>query len=79
MRLVIWSMIVLLVLLHQWDGYRDDPRLVAGMLPAAMVYHMGISLAACLLWWCATIWAWPNRVLATDPAATPPEPEESAE
>jgi hypothetical protein len=62
MKHLVWTLLILLVVLHQAGWFRDDPTLVFGFLPAALAYHAGISLAAAGVWWLATRYAWPEGV-----------------
>ncbi len=61
MRWLVAVLIVLLVLLHQdyWNWHRRD--LVAGALPATLVWHMGLSLLASAAWYVATVVCWPRE------------------
>ena len=59
MKHVVWTLIALLIVLHQDVWFWDDRRLVFGFLPVSLAYHMALSLAAAAVWWLATIFAWP--------------------
>lgn len=82
MQLVVWSLLILLTVLHQirW-GWPAD-ALAGGAVPAALVYHAGLSVAAAFVWYLATRYAWPIDADALPPAETgsPTEagPEETA-
>ncbi len=58
-KLLVWSLIGLLVVLHQdiWFWGSDD--LLFGFLPVALGYHAAISLAASAVWLLAVNVAWP--------------------
>ncbi len=60
MKYVIWIGIALLLILHQDFWLWNDGSLVFGFLPVGMAYQIGISLAAALLWWLATLFCWPD-------------------
>lgn len=53
--------VVLLIILRQdpWFWHRDT--LLGGILPIALAWQVGISIAAALLWYTATRVAWPDE------------------
>lgn len=59
-RTVIWLAVILLIILHQdfwfWDTYEP---LVFGFMPIGLAYHVGISIAAAIVWFCATKYCFP--------------------
>lgn len=59
MKLVVWILLLLLIILHQDFWFWTDDTLVAGFLPIGLAYHVGLSLAASVVWWLATRYAWP--------------------
>lgn len=59
MHFVVWGLVVLLLLIHQDFWFWDDPTLVFGFMPVALLYHAGISVAASITWYLATLYAWP--------------------
>ena len=59
MKYLVWTLIVLLVVFHQDYWQWDDGRLMFGFLPYALAYHIGVSLAAAVLWTLATKYCWP--------------------
>jgi len=59
MKKVVWGLVILLVILHQDIWFWDDSRLVFGFIPITLLYHSGISLSAGIVWYLATIYAWP--------------------
>ena len=65
MKFVIWILVPLLILLHQADPYRSDGKLLLGVLPVSLMYHVCISLAAGLTWYLATRFAWPADLEVT--------------
>ena len=67
MKIAIWVLILLLLILHHDFWNWNDSTLVAGFLPIGMAYHIGISIAASVVWYLATIFAWPDDV-TVDPA-----------
>lgn len=60
MKYLIWIGIAGLLLLHQDFWFWDDASLWFGFMPVGMAYHVGISLAAAILWWLATKFCWPE-------------------
>ncbi len=69
---IVVALLVLLIVLHQdyWNWYRTD--LVAGAVPWTLMWHMGLSLAAAVVWWLATRWCWPQG--DSDPSGTEQSP-----
>ncbi len=49
----------LLLILHQDYWFWTNKTLVFGILPMGLFWHIGISIAAALLWFMATRIAWP--------------------
>ena len=69
MKIVVWSLVVLLVILHQDNWFWDDGALLFGWAPVTLVYHAGISLAAAIVWFMATRFCWPTFDDAADPSS----------
>lgn len=69
MKNLIWLLVVLLLVLHHDFWLWNNAYLVGGFLPIGMAYHIGISMAASVLWYLATIYAWPDDVAVEAPAA----------
>ncbi|MBI1387805.1 MAG: DUF3311 domain-containing protein [bacterium] len=61
-RTVIWTLAVVLAVLHQDFWYWDDRSLWFGFIPVGLGYHMLYSLATAALWAAAVVWAWPSEV-----------------
>lgn len=63
MKKVVVVLLVLLAVLHQdfWHWNRIDP-LVFGFIPIGLAYHIGISIAAAILWALAVHYCWPKNV-----------------
>ena len=55
-----WIAVIALIVLHQdfwfWDTYEP---LVFGFLPIGLAYHVGLSIAAAIVWFLATKFCWP--------------------
>ncbi len=67
MKYAIWGLVLLLIILHQDLWFWDDATLVFGFMPIGLLYHAGISVAAAVTWYLATLYAWP-----IDPAEDAP-------
>ena len=74
MKYVVWSLVVLLVILHQDYWNWDNGTLDFGFLPRALTYHVGISIAAAAAWLLAIHFCWPEGTDAERSSA----PEDSA-
>ena len=55
------ALIVLLFFLHQDFWLWDSQRIVWGVLPIGLVYHLAFSVAAAVVWAIATKTLWPSR------------------
>ena len=62
MRRVAWGLVLLLIVLHQDFWNWSDGNLLFGIAPAGLVYHVGLSLAAGLVWWLVVRAAWPQNL-----------------
>ncbi|MFG0263156.1 MAG: DUF3311 domain-containing protein [Novipirellula sp. JB048] len=62
MKYVVWGLILVLVIIHQdvWNWGND--RLVFGFIPFTLAYHAGISIAASMAWFLATLYIWPQHL-----------------
>ncbi len=60
MKYAIWFLVIALLIAHQDNWLWDDDTLVFGFMPAGILYHAGISVAAAVVWFLATIFAWPT-------------------
>jgi len=63
MRYVVWLLVVALIILHQDLWYWDDRTLVWGFMPITLLWQGGISVGAALVWFLATIFAWPEDLI----------------
>ncbi len=68
MKNTIWGLLLLLAVLHQDVWFWEDSTLILDFLPIGMAWHIGISLAAAVLWVLATKYCWPNLVTDENPA-----------
>jgi hypothetical protein len=60
--------IISLYVLHQdfWF-WRTARPLVFGFLPVGLAYHGAYCVAAAMLMWALTTWAWPRQLEGEDP------------
>lgn len=65
MKYVIWLLVLALVIVHQDIWFWNDETLVFGFIPIGLAYHAGISIAASIVWFLATIFAWPKALEGT--------------
>ncbi|QEG00122.1 hypothetical protein Mal15_41910 [Stieleria maiorica] len=77
MKYLVWGLVVLLVILHHDLWNWDNDRLVLGFLPVTLAYHAGISVAASIVWFMATKFAWPNDLEEMTESATTAEEAEA--
>lgn len=59
MKYFVWFLILALMILHQDLWNWTDDRLVFGFMPVGLAYHVGLSLAAAIVWLLAVMFAWP--------------------
>lgn len=62
MKKSFWVLILALILLHQDFWFWDSTTLVGGFMPIGLAYHVGISLAATLLWLSVCLFSWPEEL-----------------
>jgi len=67
MKRFVYGLLVLLAILHQdfWFWNRIEP-LVFGFIPIGLAYHIGVSIAAGVLWALAVHYCWPHEVDVAD-------------
>ncbi len=63
MRYVVWLLVVALIILHQDLWFWDDRTLVWDFMPITLLWQGGISVGAALVWFLATIFAWPSDLI----------------
>jgi hypothetical protein len=61
-RNIVWTVVVLLAILHQDFWLWGDKTLLFGFLPIGLAYHIGFSIAAGLTWAFAVKFAWPAHI-----------------
>lgn len=62
MKLVIWLLVAALIVMHQDFWNWNSEKMFLGFLPVGLYYHMGISIAAAIVWWFACTFAWPKGI-----------------
>ena len=62
MKYVVGGLVVLLLILHQDNWFWDRPTLIFGFMPVGLLYHAGISVAACIVWYLAIKFCWPHHL-----------------
>ena len=67
MKKIVFGLLILLALLHQdyWWWNSIEP-LVFGFIPIGLAYHIGVSIAAGILWALAVHYCWPRDVDVPD-------------
>jgi uncharacterized membrane protein (DUF485 family) len=70
MKRLVWGLVLLLIVLHQDVWFWDSTWLVGGVVPVALAWHMGVSVAAAVTWWLATIYCWPAELEEASQPAT---------
>ena len=59
MKYLVVVLVLALVALQQDHWLWHNDTLVLGFLPIGLAYHLGISVAAAVVWYVATRVAWP--------------------
>lgn len=62
MKYLIWILVIVLLIAHQDNWNWNDDRMVLGFMPVGLAYHVGISLAAGIVWFLACVFAWPKSL-----------------
>lgn len=75
MKHVVWLLVLLLIILHQDNWFWTDASLVFGFLPVGLFYHAGISVAAGVTWYLATLYCWPKELAKIEKTYEAPTPE----
>lgn len=68
MHRIFWYLILILIVLHQDVWLWEKTDLVGGIIPIGLAYHIGISLAATLLWLAVVLFSWPKELDEDGPA-----------
>lgn len=63
LKYLIWMLVGVLIVLHQDYWQWDDATLDFGFLPRALTYHVGISIAAAIVWVLAVQFCWPDATI----------------
>ncbi len=70
MKYVIWTMVVVLIILRQDNWLWENDKLVFGFMPIGLLSQIGISIGAAIVWYLATIYAWPAELEHVDDTKT---------
>jgi hypothetical protein len=83
MKYAIWILVILLLILHQDNWLWDNSTLLFGFMPITLLFHAGISIAAGVVWYLATLYCWPPDLEyakdAQDPLQTAAEAQGDSE
>ncbi|MDA1055397.1 MAG: DUF3311 domain-containing protein [Planctomycetota bacterium] len=60
MKYAVWILVVFLLVFHQDYWQWNNATLDFGFLPRSLTYHIGISIAAAVVWMLATKFCWPE-------------------
>lgn len=63
MRYMVWLLVVALIILRQDLWLWDNGTLVFGFMPITLLWQAGISIGAAIVWFLATIFAWPTDLI----------------
>ncbi len=66
MKTVLWILVAILIVAHQDFWNWNDDTLVLGFVPIGLAYHMGISLAAGIVWFLMVNLVWPKQLDEVD-------------
>lgn len=61
-RVAVYSLILILAILHQDFWFWNDARLVFGFMPVGLAYHGLYSVMASLAWALALYQCWPYEI-----------------
>jgi len=67
MKYAVWAIVAALLVAHQDCWFWEDSTLVFGFMPVGLLYHVGISIAAGITWYLATVYAWPRELAEAEP------------
>lgn len=73
MKIFVPLLVVALLILHQDDwffNFWEEPILLFGFMPATLLYHAGISVAAAITWYLAITFCWPKQLDHVEPETT---------
>ena len=62
MKWFIYSLVLILAVLHQDFWLWGDTKLLLGFLPIGLAYHIVYSILAALLWAAAIRFVWPKHI-----------------
>jgi hypothetical protein len=70
MKAFIWVMVIALLILRQDVWLWKNDTLVFGFLPIGLMSQIGISIGAAIVWYLATIFAWPANLEHVEESTT---------
>jgi hypothetical protein len=70
MKNVIWIMVVVLLILRQDNWMWENDTLVFGFMPIGLLSQAGISIGAAIVWYLATVFAWPTELEHVEESTT---------
>ncbi len=73
MKLLTWLLVAALIVAHHDFWNWESDQVLFGFMPIGLAYHVGISLAAALVWAFACAFAWPQNVDQFDDLAASPK------
>ena len=62
MKKVVYGLVILLAVIHQYVWLCDNRELVFGFMPLGLFYHALYSCLAAGVWAMAVKWAWPSEI-----------------
>ncbi|MBX3421605.1 MAG: DUF3311 domain-containing protein [Pirellulaceae bacterium] len=62
MKSTFWSGLIVLFVLHHDFWLWSDDRLLLGVMPVGLAWHVGYSLVTGAFWWLAVRYCWPNQL-----------------
>ncbi len=71
--IIIWTLVIALIVVHQDNWLWENDKLVFGFMPIGLLSHAGISTGAAIVWLLATLLVWPQEL------EVEPEPHEKTE
>ncbi len=71
--IIIWTLVIALIVVHQDNWLWENDKLVFGFMPIGLLSHAGISMGAAIVWLLAILLVWPHEL------EVEPEPQEKTE
>ena len=61
-RKIVWSLVIVLAVLHYDFWFWADTSLVFGFMPIGLFYQALTSVVAGIVWWLMVKFAWPSHL-----------------